>query len=210
MARATDGGIHPAGATPLGSRTSADLVRALCTGPIGSTREALEGEIFGRICECVMPVLLRRLRLPMPDAEEIAADVANQLLMHPQQYQASLGTVETYVRHLAYRRGQDLLRAWSTGARWVPLDSCHAASTLAVAPLDEVGRGVDAASNPDLEAAGNALDALPEQKQRVTYLRLNGYTHSAIAELLGVNEAAVRTCWHRARKELGEALMRSR
>lgn len=129
-------------------------------------------------------------------------------------------TQDTFVRafgQLQGFRGEAALSTWIHRiAVFVVLQALRTRRRQNARYVDlEEARSVQAAEetgDPDLKAClERALEALPEMYRTTLILHdMEGYTHSAIAELLGIPEGTSKTRLSCARAKLRSALMRFR
>lgn len=131
------------------------------------------------------------------DAQDIVQDVFLSLLKSTVEFQDEEHE-KAWLLHVAANRCKEYHRsAWRRR----------------VEPFDDMGRLADReVDDPELEAlfehpAWAALEHLPDKLRIVVHLHdVEGYASDAIADILGIFPATVRTRLHRARKKLREEL----
>ncbi len=154
--------------------------------------EAL-GELYDRYGGMLFAVAFR-LTGTVQDAEDVVQDVFLGLPTALHAYE-DRGNLEGWLKTLAVRASLMVLRTTKRRREMrLPDVSVLRARSSESSPVDRV----------QLE---RTLGTLPQTQRRVFILRLEGYSHPEIAQLLHITTSASKVYLHRARHTLERALL---
>ena len=178
-----------------------DRLRELCARARDGDRDAfraLYGELYGPVAKYVARRVGRR-----EDAEDLVAKIFHKLLERLPDIDKERGSVRMFVLAMARNAVIDHAR---TRRGDVPIDVAE--GLLA----DEAGTPLDALlREEDLRGLRAVLLELPDDTREMLALRYgDGLRHAEIAELYGINEAAVKQRFSRALRALRERLSGAR
>ncbi len=184
-----------------------DLSDAQLAVAIGRFRPEALAEAYRRHGGAVVG-LARRVTGDATEAEDVAQDVFVRLWDHPDRFDASRGSLRTYLLTMAHSRAVDTVR--SKSARW-DRERRDAVSTA--------GAGYDV----DLEVwdlaladqVAQAMAALPDDERRAIELAYFGsHTYREVARLLaqpeGTVKSRIRSGLRRMRRSLTDHEMNER
>jgi RNA polymerase sigma-70 factor (ECF subfamily) len=174
-----------------------DRLRELCERARGGDRDAfraLYAELYGPVARYVARRVGRR-----EDAEDLVARVFHKLLERLPEIDGARGSVKMFVLSMTRNAVIDHIR---TRRRAVPLDDVD--GLLA----DEAGTPLDAlVREEDLRDLRAVLLEMPDEAREMLSLRYgDGLRHGEIAEIYGLQVAAVKQRFSRALKALREKL----
>lgn len=139
------------------------------------------------------------------DAEDLTQDVFVRVFRSLSSY--SPGSFEGWLHRITTNLFLDGVRRRSR-QRTVPLLDDDAAEVLGDRGADPAQRHADAALDPDVQAA---LDALPEDFRRVVLLAdVEGLSYTEIADVVGIKMGTVRSRLHRGRQQMRDSLAHRR
>jgi RNA polymerase sigma-70 factor, ECF subfamily len=170
-----------------------DRLRELCERARGGDRDAfraLYSELYGPVARYVARRVGRR-----EDAEDLVARVFHKLLERLPEIDAARGSVKMFVLSMTRNAVIDHIR---TRRRAVPLDDVD--GLLA----DEAGTPLDAlVREEDLRDLRAVLLEMPDEAREMLSMRYgDGLRHGEIAEIYGLQVAAVKQRFSRALKAL--------
>jgi RNA polymerase sigma-70 factor (ECF subfamily) len=176
-----------------------DRLRELCARARAGDRDAfraLYAELYGPVAKFVARRVGRR-----EDAEDLVAKIFHKLLERLPDIDSDRGSVRMFVIAMARNAVIDHVR---TRRGDVPIDDAQA--LLA----DEAGTPLDALlREEDLRDLRAVLLELPDDTREMLALRYgDGLRHGEIAEMYGINVAAVKQRFSRALRALRERLAR--
>lgn len=172
-----------------------DRLRELCARARAGDRDAfraLYAELYGPVAKFVARRIGRR-----EDAEDLVAKIFHKLLERLPEIDQARGSVRMFVLSMARNAVIDHVRT-RRGA--VPIED--------VLLVDEAGTPLDALlREEDLRDLRAVLLELPDDTREMLALRYgDGLRHGEIAELYGINVAAVKQRFSRALRALRERL----
>ncbi|TAM66165.1 MAG: sigma-70 family RNA polymerase sigma factor [Microbacteriaceae bacterium] len=165
--------------------------------------QAAFGELYDRLAPRVLGTI-RRLLIDPAQSEEVAQEVFLEVWQSAARFEPNKGRAATWVLTMAKRRAIDRIRsAQASRVRDVRVgirDFC--------AEADEVAESVEI--RIERERVGAAMEQLTDTQRQAISLAYDGeYTHSEIAQLLGIPIGTVKTRLRdgmiRLRNELGVA-----
>lgn len=176
-----------------------DRLRELCARARAGDRDAfraLYAELYGPVAKFVARRIGRR-----EDAEDLVAKIFHKLLERLPEIDQARGSVRMFVLSMARNAVIDHVRT-RRGA--VPIED--------VLLVDEAGTPLDALlREEDLRDLRAVLLELPDDTREMLALRYgDGLRHGEIAELYGINVAAVKQRFSRALRALRERLSGAR
>ncbi len=176
-----------------------DRLRELCARARDGDRDAfraLYAELYGPVAKFVARRIGRR-----EDAEDLVAKIFHKLLERLPEIDQARGSVRMFVLSMARNAVIDHVRT-RRGA--VPVED--------VLLVDEAGTPLDALlREEDLRDLRAVLLELPDDTREMLALRYgDGLRHGEIAELYGINVAAVKQRFSRALRALRERLRGAR
>ncbi|HZF55555.1 MAG TPA: sigma-70 family RNA polymerase sigma factor [Polyangiaceae bacterium] len=176
-----------------------DRLRELCARARAGDRDAfraLYAELYGPVAKFVARRIGRR-----EDAEDLVAKIFHKLLERLPEIDQARGSVRMFVLSMARNAVIDHVRT-RRGA--VPIED--------VLLVDEAGTPLDALlREEDLRDLRAVLLELPDDTREMLALRYgDGLRHGEIAELYGINVAAVKQRFSRALRALRERLRGAR
>jgi RNA polymerase sigma-70 factor, ECF subfamily len=174
-----------------------DRLRELCSRAKAGDRDAfraLYAELYGPVAKYVARRVGRR-----EDAEDLVAKVFHKLLERLPEIDQARGSVRMFVLTMARNAVIDHAR---TSRGNVPIDDAMAVL------VDEAGTPLDALlREEDLRDLRAVLLELPDDTREMLALRYgDGLRHVEIAEIFGLNVAAVKQRFSRALRALRERL----
>ncbi len=172
-----------------------DRLRELCARARAGDRDAFRGlyaELYGPVTKFVARRIGRR-----EDAEDLVAKIFHKLLERLPEIDEERGSVRMFVLAMARNAVIDHVRT-RRGA--VPIED--------VLLVDEAGTPLDALlREEDLRDLRAVLLELPDDTREMLALRYgDGLRHGEIAEMYGINVAAVKQRFSRALRALRERL----
>ena len=192
------------GSSPLEERSTAGLSGAAALlSRVAKRDESALGELYDATSRLVYGLVLRLVREPAT-AEDITMEVYLQVWRTAQSYNATRGSVNSWLITVAHSRAIDYLR--SSHARFEQHkqsldDAVHELRDGAASPEAEVD-GKDRA-----EVVRQAMASLPEEQRQLIELGYySGLSHSEIAEQLGMPLGTVKSRIRTAMLRLRELL----
>jgi len=188
-------------AAPLSDLSDAALMRGVKSGLPGA-----DAELASRYRSTLVGLFayfLRRSRLPMDDAEDLAHEALLRVFTRCHQFEGERFTA--WLNALARNLFVSSLRRRQTDPLYgtVPLehagDCLRARGQQATADTDPATRELHC----DLRAA---LDSLPEQQQRIVRLHGTGLSLRVIAAMIGLPAGTVKGRLRAAHQRLGRQL----
>lgn len=172
---------------------SAQVPAALLVAQVGEGSSEALGELYDRYGGMLFAVAFR-LTGTVQDAEDVVQDLFLGLRAALRAYE-DRGNLEGWLKTLAVRASLMVLRSRMRRREIrLPDTSVLRSRSPDPSPIDRV----------QLE---RSLRALPETQRRVFVLRLEGYSHPEIAQLLHITTSASKVYLHRARQTLERSLL---
>ncbi|WP_308465122.1 ECF RNA polymerase sigma factor SigK [Rathayibacter soli] len=190
----------------IGSADDADAPPTSADGLLLRTAQgdqAAFGELYDRLAARVLGTI-RRLLIDPAQSEEVAQEVFLEVWQSAARFEPNKGGAATWVLTMATRRAIDRIRSAQASRdrdTRIGIRDFHAVS-------DEVAQTVEI--RIERERVGAAMEQLTDTQRQAISLAYDGeYTHSEIAQLLGIPIGTVKTRLRdgmiRLRNELGVA-----
>ena len=176
-----------------GTGNDADLTRRIVDGD-----ELALAEIYDRFSPLVYGLALRVIG-DARAAEDVTQEVFLQLWQNPDRFDASRGSLRTFLGTLAHRRSVDLIRHEESRRRREDRSATEPRPTIAVD--DEAVRDVIAERVRDRVAA-----LPPAQRQAVELAYFDGHSYRQVATLLDIPEGTTKSRLRLALAHIADAL----
>lgn len=150
-------------------------------------------EFYDRYSRMVYGALLRMLR-DTDDAEDILQEVFVQVWRKASSYKPELGVPKAWLVRIAHNRAINLIRSKRSRMKQSEIALPEADSELVAPELRASDLFEDTTAGEERALLSNAMAKLPKEQSSLLDLAfLQGFSHSEIAEMLGMPLGTVKT-----------------
>jgi RNA polymerase sigma-70 factor (ECF subfamily) len=173
---------------PRNARNDAELLAAMASGD-----EAAATALYDRHSATLMAVAFRLIR-ERADAESVVLESFTQAWRDAARFDASRGSVISWLLTIARTRSLDLLRSSARAARRAGGDLDEVPSEILTAPASAGDPGYDFDHGERQRAVAAALGQIPDnQSSAYEHAFFDGLSHSEIAERLSEPLGTIKT-----------------
>ncbi|MBS1904403.1 MAG: sigma-70 family RNA polymerase sigma factor [Bacteroidetes bacterium] len=160
---------------------------------IAAEDSAALAEFYDRYSRMVYGALLRMLR-DTDDAEDILQEVFVQVWRKASSYKPELGVPKAWLVRIAHNRAINLIRSKRSRMKQSEIALPEADSELVAPELRSSDLFEETTAGEERALLSNAMAKLPKEQSSLLDLAfLQGYSHSEIAEMLGMPLGTVKT-----------------